>query len=135
MVNEDRIAALRAQLNEPDPVVFKFEDVDDELIGEVRSLGQIAFRDKQVWQLVVDTVDGPFKLLLSLDLEKKLARERDVQPGDAVAMRFTGEGKNGYRNFKVAVNPDRPRSAAPAVEPWGYDDDDVPFPDPPYDED
>lgn len=132
--DSDRMTALRAQLDEPEPQPWKGEVIGDELTGTVVSLRQITFKDKRIWQLVASTGDGPRKLMLSGDLVRQLVDEREVQPGDLVAIRFTAESeKTGFKSYKVAVDPSRPRSSAP--EPWAaYDGDDVPPPDsePPF---
>jgi hypothetical protein len=135
MTSEDRFASLRDKLNEPEPEQFKFEQIGDEIIAElVRWEHRTVKSGERVPAPVFITDDNEFYwVLLSKDLVTKLVTDRDVRPGDLVAIRLVRiDSKSGFKEHKVRVDPDRPRTAPAAAEPWGYDDDGAPMPDPPF---
>jgi hypothetical protein len=138
MLTNDKLAKLRKMADEPEPETFRFEKPGDEIAGTVIALHRIDFKGSLKWELVIDTDEGPRKMLLTIDLTRKLTEDRDVQPGDAVLLRFHEvDIKSGFRTFRVAVDPDRPRTIAVPVplrraDSWPTDADAPSGDEPPF---
>jgi hypothetical protein len=137
MVNEEDLAGVLARLDEPEAQFWKAVNPGDQIAGILVSVGKRTTKVGTSPAITLDTPTGKFIVLCGTTvLHRELIDDRDQQPGDQVAIRYTGVSDKGAKLYRVACEPERPRKAqdqATTAEPWGYDDDGAPLPTEPPD--
>jgi len=137
---------LRRKLDEPRPESYRFETQGQELLGTVTGLDiGTTWEGERVRIVVVDAGDDgpPHSVWLLHDALKSQMTRLRPQPGDRIGIRYNGKetGKSGRSYHSYTVVTDRQAAAftwdetgTPSVPPEWFDDEGVPLPPEPADE-
>lgn len=134
----DRLAAAKAQLDQPEPRLFTFGQAGDEIAGVIADLEWQSGEYGPRLKVTLDNGRGQRAAFFAdhTTLRSKLARLRP-QRGDALAVRYLGqaEGKRStYHDYRVALatkderafewsggggqRQQHPDPRVPAADPW-----------------
>jgi hypothetical protein len=137
-VSQDRLAAVKAKLDQPRAETYKFTQEGDEIAGTVVRL-EVASTDYGTHKIVViDPGDGNLRSIWLLhDALHSQFMKLKPQPGDVIAIRYLGRQQaaasgRSYHAYTVTSDREQPQfqwDAAVAASPAAASSEDYEFDD------